>query len=116
MDNASDSDSDDWEFEPLQAGHFLINGSDSMMKDSTFPKEPDFTSLSNNKVRFFLNCIFFVIFNVLSVFQLFVPYIIKHKDYKIIPKYIIAMVPAIVMLMMYVLYVKGYFAIYTYPR
>lgn len=47
---------------------------------------------------------------------LFVPYIIKHKDYKIIPKYIIAMVPAIVMLMMYVLYVKGYFAIYTYPR
>lgn len=47
---------------------------------------------------------------------LFVPYIIKHRDYKMIPKYILMMLPGIVMLLEYVLYVKGYFVVHTYPR
>jgi len=47
---------------------------------------------------------------------LFVPYILKHRDFKAVPKLIICMLPELVMMMMYVLYVKGFFAIYTYPR
>lgn len=47
---------------------------------------------------------------------LFTPYILKHKAYKMIPKLVICMLPELIMLLMYVLYVKGYFAIYTYPR
>lgn len=47
---------------------------------------------------------------------LFVPYIIKHKELKIIPKYILAMLPGIIMLLEYVLYVKGFFVVHTYPR
>lgn len=47
---------------------------------------------------------------------LFVPYMIKNREYKIIPKLLVCIVPELVMMMIYVLYVKGYFAIYTYPR
>lgn len=47
---------------------------------------------------------------------LFVPYIIRHKEMKMVPKYIIAMLPGIIMLLEYVLYVKGYFVVHTYPR
>ena len=51
-----------------------------------------------------------------EVCVLFVPYIIKHRDYKNIWKYILCILPELVMMLMYVLYVKGYFAVYTYPR
>jgi len=51
-----------------------------------------------------------------EVCVLFIPYIIIHKDYKNIWKYILCIMPEIIMMLMYVLYVKGYFAIYTYPR
>lgn len=45
----------------------------------------------------------------------FVPYIIRHKTLKMIPKYVLCMLPGLVMILVYVLYVKGYYAIYTYP-
>ena len=47
---------------------------------------------------------------------LFVPYVIRRKAIKLIPGFLICMLPEVVMMLMYVLYVKGYFAIYTYPR
>lgn len=47
---------------------------------------------------------------------LFAPYVFKHKRFDMIPKLFICILPEVVMMMMYVLYVKGYFAIYTYPR
>lgn len=47
---------------------------------------------------------------------LFGPYILKNKQFKMIPRIIICMIPSVVMMMVYVLYVKGFFAIYTYPR
>lgn len=47
---------------------------------------------------------------------LFVPYVIRHRSYRTIYKYILCMLPEVIMMLMYVLYVKGYFAIYTYPR
>lgn len=47
---------------------------------------------------------------------LYIPYIIKHRAYRVIPKVLICILPEVIMMMMYVLYVKGYFAIYTYPR
>lgn len=47
---------------------------------------------------------------------LFVPYIYKRREYRAIPKLILCMLPELMMMLMYVLYVKGYFAIYTYPR
>ena len=51
-----------------------------------------------------------------QVSVLFVPYIIKHKEYKLILKYMLMMLPGIIMLLEYVLYVKGYFVVHTYPR
>ena len=45
----------------------------------------------------------------------FLPYIITHKAVKMIPKYVMCMMPGLVMILVYVLYVKGYYAIYTYP-
>lgn len=47
---------------------------------------------------------------------LFLPYIIKHKKLSMIPKLAICIMPEVIMMLMYVLYVKGYYAIYTYPR
>lgn len=47
---------------------------------------------------------------------LFMPYIIKHKKPSMIIKLGICVLPELIMMLMYVLYVKGYFAIYTYPR
>lgn len=44
------------------------------------------------------------------------PYIIKHKKWSYVWKYILIILPPLVMLVMYVLYVKGYYAIYTYTR
>lgn len=51
-----------------------------------------------------------------QVFSLFVPYALIKKKYGIIPKAVAVVVPELVMMLVYVLYVKGYFAIYTFPR
>ncbi len=45
---------------------------------------------------------------------LLVPLIFMKKDWKIIPKYVLCMLPCLVMALMYVAYVKGYFVIHTY--
>lgn len=45
---------------------------------------------------------------------LLVPLIFIKKDWKIIPKYILCMLPCLLMALMYVAYVKGYFVLHTY--
>ena len=47
---------------------------------------------------------------------LFIPYAILQKRVKILPKILVCILPEIVMMLIYVLYVKGWFAVYTYPR
>ncbi len=47
---------------------------------------------------------------------LFLPLIIRKKSYGWIPKYIACVVPGIIFSLAFVLYVKGYFVFYTYPR
>ncbi len=47
---------------------------------------------------------------------LFVPYAILHKKFSMIPKILACIFPELIMLVAYVLYVKGYYALYTYPR
>ena len=47
---------------------------------------------------------------------LFIPYAVMKKDLKIIPKALVCIIPEIVMMLVYVLYVKGWFAVYTFPR
>ena len=47
---------------------------------------------------------------------LLIPYIIMKKKWKLIPKWILMLLPGVVMMGIYVLYVKGYFAISTYYR
>ena len=47
---------------------------------------------------------------------LFIPYAILQKRLKILPKILVCILPEIVMMIVYVLYVKGWFAVYTYPR
>lgn len=49
-------------------------------------------------------------------FVLFVPQIFKSKKFGNLLRLFVCVLPEIVMMLMYVLYVKGYFAIYTYPR
>ncbi len=49
---------------------------------------------------------------MLSVFL--VPLVLIRKDWKIIPKYMLCMLPCLAMALMYVAYVKGYFVIHTY--
>lgn len=51
-----------------------------------------------------------------EVFVLFVPYVFKNKKFMNLVRMFICILPEIVMMLMYVLYVKGYFAIHTYPR
>ena len=46
---------------------------------------------------------------------LFVPYIILQKKWGMLPKVFACILPELVMMLVYVLYVKGYFAIYTFP-
>lgn len=46
---------------------------------------------------------------------MFIPQFIIHKDFKSIPRFILCMLPEFIMIIMYVLYVKGFYAIYTYP-
>ncbi len=47
---------------------------------------------------------------------LFVPYAFMKKRFGILPKIFVCILPEIVMMLVYVLYVKGYYAIYTFPR
>ena len=51
-----------------------------------------------------------------QVFVLFVPYAILHGKFRMIPKLLVCVLPEIVMMLVYVMYVKGYFAVYTFPR
>lgn len=51
-----------------------------------------------------------------EVTVLFIPYIVRSKAYKQLVKYIACVVPGVVFSLAYVLYVKGYFVLYTYPR
>lgn len=51
-----------------------------------------------------------------AVFVFFMPYAFMHRKYSVIPKILLCILPELIMMMIYVLYVKGYFAIYTYPR
>ena len=47
---------------------------------------------------------------------LFVPLIVRLKRYRWIPKYILCVLPGVIFSLVYVLYVKGFFVFYTYPR
>ena len=47
---------------------------------------------------------------------LFVPYMIVKKTLKPLFKYILCVLPGIAMVLIYILYVKGVFVFYTYPR
>ena len=51
-----------------------------------------------------------------AVGVLFVPYAIIKKKPSVLAKAALCILPEIVMMLLYVLYVKGYYAIYTYPR
>lgn len=44
------------------------------------------------------------------------PLAVIKKDWKVIPKSIICMLPCLALMLMYVAYVKGMFVFYTYPR
>lgn len=47
---------------------------------------------------------------------LFTPYMFMKKSVKALPKIIACMLPGVVMVLVYILYVKGVFVFYTYPR
>ena len=47
---------------------------------------------------------------------LFLPLIIRAGRFKWIPKYVLCVVPGMAFALAFVLYVKGYFVFYTYPR
>ena len=47
---------------------------------------------------------------------LFLPLIVRKKAYKMIPGYLMSVVPGVVFSLVYVLYVKGYFVLYTFPK
>ena len=47
---------------------------------------------------------------------LFVPMIFRKKCFRAIPKYVACVIPGLVFALAFVLYVKGYFVLYTYPR
>ena len=51
-----------------------------------------------------------------EVFVLFVPYALLHRKHSMLPKLFVCILPELVMMLAYVLYVKGYYAIYTFPR
>ena len=51
-----------------------------------------------------------------EVFILFAPYAVIHKKPGVILKITGCIIPELLMMIIYVLYVKGYFAIYTFPR
>lgn len=47
---------------------------------------------------------------------LMLPLAVFRRDWKVIPKYLACILPCLVMLVVYVAYVKGMFVFYTYPR
>ncbi len=47
---------------------------------------------------------------------LFVPMMIRKKAWRMIPGYIACVIPGVVFSLIYVLYVKGYFVFYTFPK
>lgn len=47
---------------------------------------------------------------------LFVPYMIIKKTIKPLIKYLCCLLPGVVMVAVYILYIEGYFVLYTYPR
>ena len=51
-----------------------------------------------------------------EVFILFTPYVVKNRKFKVIPRLIMCIMPEVIMMLLYVLYVKGFFVIHTYPR
>lgn len=51
-----------------------------------------------------------------EVFVLFAWYIVKNKKIGSFVRMLLCILPELIMMLMYVLYVKGYFAIHTYPR
>ena len=51
-----------------------------------------------------------------QVCVLFLPYAVLHKKPLMIPKLFACILPELVMMLVYVMYVKGYYAVYTFPR
>lgn len=47
---------------------------------------------------------------------LMLPLAVFKRDWKVVPKYLFCILPCLVMLVVYVAYVKGMFVFYTYPR
>lgn len=47
---------------------------------------------------------------------LFVPYMIIKRTLKPLIKYLCCLLPGVVMVLVYILYIEGYFVLYTYPR
>ena len=47
---------------------------------------------------------------------LFLPLIVRLRQYKWIAKYVVCILPGLLFALTFVLYVKGYFVFYTYPR
>ena len=47
---------------------------------------------------------------------LFLPMILRKKAWRMIPKYISCVIPGMVFSLVFVLYVKGYFVLYTFPK
>lgn len=47
---------------------------------------------------------------------LFLPMIVRKKAWKMLPKYISCVIPGMVFSLVFVLYVKGYFVFYTFPK
>ena len=50
-----------------------------------------------------------------QVCVLFAPYALLHKKPGILPRIFVCILPELVMMVLYVLYVKGYYAVYTFP-
>ena len=51
-----------------------------------------------------------------EVTVLFLPYIFRTKSFRMLPKYAACVVPGVVFSLLFVLYVKGYFVFYTFPK
>ncbi|MBQ8970606.1 MAG: hypothetical protein IJ073_04755 [Lachnospiraceae bacterium] len=51
-----------------------------------------------------------------EVTVLFMPYIFRTKSFRMLPKYAACVVPGVVFSLLFVLYVKGYFVFYTFPK
>lgn len=47
---------------------------------------------------------------------LFLPMIVRKKAWRMLPKYVSCVIPGLVFSLVFVLYVKGYFVLYTFPK